>query len=278
MGKVRYTTGKYAATPYQLPQTEIPVFCVEELCYVLAENAFLLDKSVCNAELAQWLETQCELPDLASQLRQLFRQDGSVSAMVGIILDYVGYATPGIRSEIEQLYRQSTDMDSSVKKKRHADYLLSNDRVSQAIREYGQLLHQLPEQNHALRCEVLINFGTALCRLFHFQEASEQFRAAYLENPMNPEAGIHYLSSQRMLLSDEDYIAFIANHPEWHELSLQLEEHYAEGLRDYPASADAGELRELEAKKNTPETVRYYQELSKRLFAMKQKYREMTTD
>ena len=60
--------GNYALTPYCVPGIEINVYCMEELCFILKENAFLLDFSVMEDALLDWIEKtpeEQELPELA---------------------------------------------------------------------------------------------------------------------------------------------------------------------------------------------------------------------
>ena len=278
MGKVRYTTGNYAQTSYMVPQINVPVYCVEELCYILQENAILLDREICDKELARWLDEECGLSQLSSQLMTLLRQDGSPGAVVGIILDYVGYGTPEIRNSIEQLYRQSTDTDIHVKKKKHADYLAGNKKYAQALKEYVQLLREIPEQNHMLMSQTMTNLGTVLCRLYHFQDASKLFLGAYKEYPLNEEAAISYLATIRLQCPEDAYVSFIAENPQWHDFSMQLEKRYGAIQSDYLRCGNCLGLKKLFDKKDSTDVSEYYQEISVKLAEMKQEYRDMVAE
>ena len=55
--RVSVCVGNYAKTPYCIPGLEIEVYCMEELCYCMKENAFLLDLSVMNDQLLVWIES-----------------------------------------------------------------------------------------------------------------------------------------------------------------------------------------------------------------------------
>ena len=54
--RVSVCVGDYAAVPYCIPGLELNVFSMEELCYCIKENAFLLDFSLMNDELIDWIE------------------------------------------------------------------------------------------------------------------------------------------------------------------------------------------------------------------------------
>jgi len=271
MGRLIETVGKYADHPYYIAQTDTAVYCVEELCFVLSRYSFLLDRGLLDQALIKWLDTECRLPGLARELTKLFHQKGSLSAMAGIILEYVSYGTKKERQEAEEMLRQSADMDASSKQKAFADYLVESGRFSQALAEYDRILEEVPAANHVMRSELLFNKGVALCRLFAFEEAAEVFSEAYEEDPGNDEAGVCYLAALRMRLSEEDYIAFVAENKVWHEQSLQVEERMEKCRREYEASDGCRTLTRLLSRKDTG----FYEEISGRMTDMKGKYREM---
>lgn len=275
MGTVKYTIGRYSKTSYMVPQVNVPVFCIEELCYVLQENAFMLDDTICDENLTKWLDENCGLPELARQLEQLLRQKGSASAFAGIILDYTAYGTKEERREIEHLLRDGKDVDILVKKKNYANYLLHQKKYMSALQEYSNLCNQIPETNRGLRSEVLLNKGVVLCRMFYFQYAADVFAQSFEINPMNEQAAIQYLAAIRMISTPEEYITFIAENKQWYEYSLKLEKIYAEVLQDYAASEKKQEVRKLSVLKEKTKPALYAQMLEDKMAEMKREYREM---
>ena len=71
--QVRVCVGAYAEKPYNVPGLEMSVYSMEELCYCFRENAFLLDGSLCDERLADWVEKECGLPQVAEEIRNLIR-------------------------------------------------------------------------------------------------------------------------------------------------------------------------------------------------------------
>lgn len=271
MGKLVETVGKYAENPYYIAQLNISVYCVEELCFALCQNTFLLDRRLLDLKLAKWLEEECGLRELAKELYTLISRNASPSAFVGAILEHAHFATKKKREEIEELLRVSADMDASARRKYFADYLLKNNRYTQALLEYEKIFEEMPSMNHVMRSELFYNKGVAFCRLFCFEEAAEAYLAAYQENPEHEEAGIAYLAALRMSLSEEDYIAFIAEHPNWYTQSLEVEKRVEKARKEYEDSDAGKELSEI----LTSHTTKYYETVSEKLTGMRKKYREM---
>lgn len=271
MGRLIETVGKYAEHPYYIAQTDTSVYCVEELCFVLCKNTFLLDRGLLDRNLVKWLDEECGLKELARPLYTLINQNGSPSTFVGMILEYAHFGTEKKRQETEELLRVSADMDASSRRKHFADYLVENGRYVQAIAEYEKVLDEIPTMNHVMRSQLLYNKGVAFSRLFSFEEAAEAYLAAYQENPDHEEAAFAYLAAKRMSLSEEEYIAFIADYPMWHEQSLEVEKRMERSRREYEESDACRELSEYLARHDTG----YYEMVSERLAGMRRKYREM---
>ena len=54
--RVSVCVGNYAKEPYRIPGLEMDVFSMEELCYGIKENAYLLDLSFLDDGLLDWIE------------------------------------------------------------------------------------------------------------------------------------------------------------------------------------------------------------------------------
>ena len=69
--------GEYSENAYTVEELGIRVCCMEELCYCLKENAFLLDLSIMNDKLADWIGEECKVRELAKQLYPMIHKQGS---------------------------------------------------------------------------------------------------------------------------------------------------------------------------------------------------------
>lgn len=271
MGRLIETVGKYAEIPYYIAQTNTSVYCVEELCFSLCQNTFLLDRGLLDTGLVRWLERECGLKDLAGPLYEQVNKNSSPSEFVGTILAYAHFGTERKRKETEELLRLGADMDASTRRKNFADYLVENRRYAQAVTEYEKVLEEIPAMNHVMRSELFYNKGVALCRLFSFEEAADAFLAASQENPENREEAVAYLTALRMSLSRADYISFIAGNPKWHEESMEVERRIGAVQEEYENSEAYRELTELLKSRDAS----YYETISQKLEQMQKNYREM---
>ena len=179
MGRVLLSTGEYATTPYCFDNLGIRVCSAEELCYVLKENAFLLDVEIMNKRLVRWIDEVLGLPDLAGQLYPLINRKVSVGIFVATILRYVGFYEEETIVRIEEIYKTGADLNIYEKLKNRTDHMVAAGRYATAITEYDSLLEQLPEEEKQLRAAMLHNKGVALCGMFYFTEAAQAFGESF---------------------------------------------------------------------------------------------------
>ena len=72
MSKPILCIGTYAKTPFHIEKVGKNVYCIEELCYILVNNAFLLDEDSFGNDLFDWIEKECSLERLADELRSMY--------------------------------------------------------------------------------------------------------------------------------------------------------------------------------------------------------------
>lgn len=273
VSKILLCTGKYANTPYYFKSICVNVYCVEELCYLFAANPFLVNADIMDRQLAEWIGRECGLDELSHQLLTLFTRGSQPSVFVNIILDYVNYCSPEQKKKIGEVLQSSAGLNEYERQKKQGDYLLKNRRYKMAIEEYDGLCRRLPETEQALLPVVYHNMGTAYAGLFSFESAARYYKRAY-EMSHREESGIQYLAALRIQMQQEEYIAFIAEHKEYHELSLKVEKYLTRADGEYEASEENRMLTALGIYKEEGNVSSYYQEIDKLIGKLKDDYRE----
>ena len=145
MSRVVLCIGKRAEIPYCVPVTGMDIYSVEELCYFFAENAFLLDGSIVNRQLVDWLEEQCDLTELAELLYPLCKSKDSPESFVRTIVEYTGYFAASEGEMVVNAVRDCSGQSVGERKKTRADYYLENGKYELAIKEYELLLKEREE-------------------------------------------------------------------------------------------------------------------------------------
>ena len=277
MSKPILCIGSYAQTPYHIEKIGRNVYCIEELCYCIVKNAFLLDEESFGKDLFDWIEKECSLEKLADELRSMAAKRCSMASLAGTILDYVGYNTRKEVDRTEEILRENAGMDIYKKKLARADFLMKNGRYCMAFREYEFLLNNTPSIDRELRGRIEHNEGVMYARLFLYNKAADMFLAAY-EDWGRRESYLQYLAAVRMNLSNKEYISFIADNDEAYEASMDIEKRMNEAEQLYAASEDNHTIGTIAVIKAEGKMHEYYDRIGEMTDELKAEYRELVKD
>ncbi len=273
MGRVLLCVGKRAEKPYFFEKTGQNIYSIEELCYVLGENAYILDEDIEDKELAGWVEEECGLHELSKTLYTLINKKVSVSAFVGTVFDYTGYYPKEKSAQIEEILKNGRNLTLYERKKTKADCLVQRGKYAAAIKEYDSLLKELDGKDPPLLAKIYHNKAVAQANLFAYAYAAGGFYKAYEINGME-EDYMAYLAAKRLSMKEEDYIRFIAENPEGYAAFLLLEKKLNK-IRERWQGTKGWEYKEvlLQYKENGNKNL-YYREVEKLINELKAEYRE----
>ncbi len=195
-----------ASKPYYIENISSNIWSIEELCYYLYENICLIDSTICNEALCDWIRDELGLKKLYRTLyTHLEAQDGIVYFVIPIFRE-IGYLSPAALREFqEQLGRLEVQPEDN-RRKLKGDYLVRCGMYSEAIRQYRQILrHQNPGALGAgFYSGIWNNLGAALARSYRFEEAASCFLEAW-KLSHTKEMLRKYVSVLPLYLDDETY-------------------------------------------------------------------------
>jgi len=269
--------GKRAEKPYLFEKTGQKLYSVEELCYVLGENAYILDEDIEDKNLIKWLEGECGLNELSKALSALLNKKASVGAFVGTILEYTGYYPKEKNMQIEAILKSGKNLNLYERRKIKADHLVQRGKYAAAIKEYDSLLKEMDGKDRALMAGIHHNKAVAQTHLFAYAYASEEFYRAYEINSTE-EDYMAYLAAKRLSLKEQDYVRFISENQEGYAASLLLEKKINK-IKERWQGTQSREYMEvlLQYKKNGNKNL-YYREVEKLINELKAEYRECAAE
>ena len=205
MGELFICNEPIAALPYYIEGISWNVYSLEELCYYVEHNTYLLEKDFMNEELCTWIGKEVKNLKLAERLRDIMRMDGRLSEFVLVLLVECGYCP---KETIREIVRVVCDMEEKSDfecNKVRADRLMEKEKYLSSIYEYKRLLdsNEAGEQSKELIGNIWHNLGTAYARLFLFQEAMNCYEKAYALNG-NPESKIENQVARQCLMHEID--------------------------------------------------------------------------
>lgn len=184
MGNLILCTRKTAEQPFLIQPSGLPIYSLEELCYYIEQNFYLLDKSFFGHDLIAWLGDEAHCMDLAADLEKSLRQHRSLylSALLILKRSYL-YTEEELRT-LEELFEGMDGKTAMECRKMKADQYLAQECYALAAAEYSRLLQKenLGKMTDELRGIIYHNKGVAYARMFLFPEASECFLESYRQN------------------------------------------------------------------------------------------------
>lgn len=270
-------TGRRAENPYYVERFYVNLYSVEELCFLFVDRAELLDGEIIQREMVRWLDEECGLGDLAHELDALLNRKGSTAAYVGVVLEYVNIYPPDVIQRTEEIVRSNEGLSPYERQKAKADYLLGEKRYLAALQQYQNLAHTVPDSEKLLLAKLYHNMGVACAAMFLYGQAAEWFQKAY-ETDGKREGLTMYLAALRMGQQENAYIDYIAAHPEYHDLSLEVERMVKRAEGSFEGTDENRMLVTYQVMKDEGagaigSSTPYYEEIEKLTAGMKSSYR-----
>ena len=204
MGEILFCNQPIAALPYYIEGISWNVYSLEELCYYIENNTYLLERDFMTEELCTWDGSEVKNEKLAERLRDILRMEQRLSEFVLAILVECGYTPKENIKEVVRLIREMEEKSDFECNKVRADRLMEKEKYLSSIYEYKNLLdsEDAAEQPPQLIGNIWHNLGTAYARLFLFQEAIHCYERAYYLN--NNEESLKEALMAYRCLKDED--------------------------------------------------------------------------
>ena len=99
MENVILCNGRYAQTPYLLEEENLNIYSIEELCYFLYKNAFLIQDDFFSDALLQWISEELLLEEWSKQLR-ILRDKEEILCCMEFLFQASGFYGEGQQSFI----------------------------------------------------------------------------------------------------------------------------------------------------------------------------------
>lgn len=236
-----------ACHPYYMESIDVNIWSIEELCYYMRENVYLIDETVLSEKLCDWLEAELHLKKLAGHLRGMLEKGAHADEFVMPIFRECGYLTATelvyFKEKLVQVQMEPID----VRRKMKADYLVHYGMYICAIHEYERILKQrgpgrLGIQFYAV---VLENMAAAYARLFRFEEAAGCLWESY-QVLKSRRVYEKYLRLLPLFLPEKQYLARLEEIRADRDLAAAMKADAAAILQEGQTSALAGEWDTLE--------------------------------
>lgn len=270
--------GTLAKTPYYISGLGVNVYSIEELCYCLVDNAYILDGEFVNKKLCDFIENQLNLKELGCKLRELVKENKSLGEFVTTIFEETEYLSEDEIKEVKQILLDNAMLGFARKRKARGDNLLKTKKYTLAIEEYQYLLQNIDKAEETeLYGALLHNIGTAYAHMFLFEKAAYYYKEA-ADLTDNEESMIQYLMALRLTMRKEDYNRLMLRYGFEEEFVKKIDDRMAESryiAEHSPYTQAMDDIRQMKADGKISE---YYDAIDTTVNSWKQEYRRNMTN
>ena len=205
MSKIYLSIGSLSQTPYYLSGLGVNIYSMDELCFYLVRDSYILDNDLVDTKLCDYIEQQLGLSSIAQTLRELIETNAPMGEMVTTLLEKTGYCDDEEIRKISKILVDNASLSFSAKRKLRGDNLVKAGKYTRAIEEYQYVLSGLnPNEEPELYSAILHNIASAYAQMFLMDKAVEFYKKAYDVNG-NKESLTLYLAAKRMQSKKEDF-------------------------------------------------------------------------
>lgn len=234
MGSLILCHRKKAKHPYEISRVHKRIYTIEELCYYLCNNLYLIDYTIVNEQLCHWIAEELELEEMADVLIGQLRNNCTVEQFVVCVLNESKIYSPGEMAHIQNVIEKLKNQREIERQKFKADTLMECGELESAILVYMSILNGERDGSVDKRFygRVYACLAAAYGRAFLYEEAAKMYEQAYriCENKSMLEG---YLYACYRYMSSEEYQKMIMGS----EVFLQVDNRLAEKISAVKAGA-----------------------------------------
>lgn len=226
MSKLFVCIGKKATIPYSIPAEKLRVSSLEELCYYICDRADVLDDSIMRLQLADFVETQLQLPQLAQTLGKLIREERPLHLFCAALLEYADYPDRETREWILQRIAENENLPMIRRLQKQGDTYAQQKKYYLAQKAYrNMLLRDDVQKDFVLLAEIYARLGNVAAMMFQYETAAYCYEKSCRFDEQR-QVRKKYLLCQRLLMPKERYLEWVAEKEEYYEMSADVEREY----------------------------------------------------
>ena len=189
MGSLILCHKKKAKHPYEISRIHTRISTLEELCYYLCNNLYLIDYTIMNEQLCRWIADELEMQE----------------KFVVLVLHESRIYTPGEMAHIQNVLEKLKNQKEVERQKYKADKLMESGELESAILVYMSIVNGEKDDSVDKRFygRVSACLAGAYGRAFLYEESARMYEKAYKICEDNKMLEGYLYASSRYMPQDE---------------------------------------------------------------------------
>ena len=275
MGKLIQCSSPLALTPYHFRLTDTNVYSMEEVCYYIWHNIYMIQEEVFDREFVMWIEKELHMEETSHKLACLIQDHKNLKDIVVTICCSCDYYDEEEINALIRLMDEIEQMPAYARKKHKGDTYLACHSYEKALEEYEKVF----ESDEILHAEkeaygsIFHNMGVAYSNLAEFRKAAEYFLKAYEQNKKDASLS-QGLFALRLSKDVEGYKKALVDFDVSPEKQLQWEKEYTQVISQSSQCREALKIEKLLNVMNSGNVAEYYDKVHKYVLDWKNEYRK----
>ena len=275
MGKLIQCSSPLALTPYHFRLTDTNVYSMEEVCYYIWHNIYMIQEEVFDREFVMWIEKELHMEETSHKLACLIQDHKNLKDIVVTICCSCDYYDEEEINALIRLMDEIEQMPAYARKKHKGDTYLACHSYEKALEEYEKVF----ESDEILHAEkeaygsIFHNMGVAYSNLAEFLKAAEYFLKAYEQNKKDASLS-QGLFALRLSKDVEGYKKALVDFDVSPEKQLQWEKEYTQVISQSSQCREALKIEKLRNVMKSGNVAEYYDKVHKYVLDWKNEYRK----
>ncbi len=274
MGKLILCSSVIAKHPYCFPMTKTKVYSIEEVCYYIRNNIYMMQEEVFDKEFADWIRHELGMEETADKLDRMREDHNNLKDIVVTLCCSCDYYTEREINDLIAIMDQTQNVPLRGRQKIKADTYLKSGSLERARQEYERILKS-PDMLNAKSEEygqLYYSLGTALAGMGEYRQGFQAFQKSY-----------EYVKEQKALESclyclklgdmPEEYARAVKEMGVTREQQTFIEAQYEEALRQSMDSRECKMVRRIRRMKEQGDPS-YQKAAAELIFEWKNEYRK----
>lgn len=225
MGSFILCHKKKAKHPYEIIRIHKNIYTLEELCFYLCNHIYLIDHTIMNKNICDWLSSELELTKLSEKLLQLIDGQGSIEEFICEILSASSIYTADELKKMQAVLEKLKNQKPIEKQKCKADNLMESGSIPAAISLYQAIIHGERDESMDGKFygRVYGCLGAAYGKMFLYEDAAKMYEAAFqiCEEESMLKA---YLYASKQYLKQEKYQEVVGKSAMFQKVDQELQD------------------------------------------------------
>lgn len=224
MGNIVLCKKHKAKNPYEITRIHKRIYSIEELCYYLTHNIYLIDNTIMNDQFCKWISDELKLTNLSIEIKEALLDRCGREKFILMIITYANIYSQSELNQLEDVLLKIKDKKDVEIRKSKADNLLENGEIEEAILVYQAILRETWDDTilREFYGKVYACLGAAYGKCFLYHEAMEMYDQAF-QICNDPVLVKCYLYAAKNALDDKDYRLFLSKSEVFEELDEIIE-------------------------------------------------------